>query len=328
MTNYNLLCIPAYIKRTRATRSSTIVSSHINLHGIIAHGSVDCYKVHLVAKGFKQRLGIDYDDTFNPVFMPATIHLILSLTTSQDWDLRLVDVKNAFFHDILEEHVYMKKPPGFSCSEFPSYDYKLDKALYSLKQAPRAWYSRVSEKLHSLDFSPSKADVSLFHYNKGPIKMFLLLYIDDIKIASSLSNATTALLRTLQADFALTDFGSLHYFLGIEVSWSPDGLYLSQQKYTIDLLRRAGMTACKPAPTLLSSSFNILAHDGDPLGPDDATKYHIIVGALQYLTLTHVDISFMVNKVNTVIHWRSQSGGMGVQWDTVASLFIIVHQSL
>jgi hypothetical protein len=126
-------------------------------------GSIDRYKAHIVAKGFKQHLSIDYDDTFNPVVKPAIIHLILSLATSQDWDLRQVDVKNVFLHSIMEDEVYMKQPLGFSSSEFLSYHCKMDKALYGLKHAPHAWYSRLSDKLQSLGFSPSKANVSLFH---------------------------------------------------------------------------------------------------------------------------------------------------------------------
>jgi hypothetical protein len=150
-----------------------------------ADGSVDRYKARLVAKGSKHRICIDYVDTFSPVVKTATICLILSLATSQDWDLHQVDVKNAFLHGILEEEVYMKQPPGFSNLEFLSYHCKLDKALYGLKQAPRAWYSRLSDKLRSLGFSPSEADASLLHYSKGPVKMFLLVYVDDIIIASS-----------------------------------------------------------------------------------------------------------------------------------------------
>jgi hypothetical protein len=118
-------------------------------------------------------------------------------------------------------------------------------------------------------------------------------------------------LRDLKDDFALKDLCDLHYFLGIEVSRVSDSIYLSQSKYTSDLLQRAGMSTCKAAPTPLAASVKISAHEGEPLTSEESTKYHSIVGALQYLTLTRPDISFSVNKVcqylhlPTSIHWTA-----------------------
>jgi histone deacetylase 1/2 len=274
-------------------------------------GSLDRYKARLVAKGFKQRYGIDYDDTFSPVVKAATIRIVLSVAVSKGWSLRQLDVQNAFLHGLLEEEVYMKQPPGYEDKSLPNYVCKLDKALYGLKQAPRAWYSRLSMKLQDLGFKPSKADTSLFFYEKGNISMYVLVYVDDIIVASSTPSATSALLNDLNKDFALKDLGDLHYFLGIEVNKVLDGIILTQEKYASDVLKRVGMSDCKPVTTPMSTSEKLSIHEGDALGPNDATQYRSVVGALQYLTLTRPDISFSVNKVcqflhaPTTVHWAA-----------------------
>ena len=220
----------------------------------------------MVAKGFKQRYGIDYEDTFSPVVKAATIRIILSLDVSKGWSLRQLDVQNAFLHGLLEEEVYMQQPPGFEVKSKSNYVCKLDKALYGLKQVPRAWYSRLSAKLISLGFKSSKADTSLFIYNKGNVTMFILVYVDDIIVASSTEKATAALLQDLREEFALKDLGDLHYFLGIEVSKVREGIVLSQGKYANELLQRVGMTQCKPVSTPLSTSEKLSLHDGSSLG--------------------------------------------------------------
>lgn len=132
--------------------------------------------------------------------------------------------------------------------------------------------------------------------------MFVLVYVDDIIVASSSSQATDALLKDLQAEFALKDLGDLHYFLGIEVKRTPNGLHMSQERYAQDVLSRSGMDKAKSVDTPLSTSEKLSLADGNLLGPDDATNYISVVGALQYLTLTRPDICFAVNKVCQFLH--------------------------
>lgn len=196
----------------------------------------------------------------------------------------------------------MKQPPGYESKSHPGYVCKLDKALYSLKLAPRAWYARLCNKLQALGFKPSKADTSLFYYNRGKHTLYVLVYVDDIIVASSSQDATDALLKDLQHEFVLKDLGDLHYFLGIEVNRSPDGLVLSQGRYAMDIISRAGMKNCKPVDTLMATSVKLSIEEGDRLSANDATKYRSLVGALQYLTLTRPDISFVVNKVCQFLH--------------------------
>jgi hypothetical protein len=201
-----------------------------------ADGIVDRYKTILVLKGFKQWYGIDYEDTFSLVVKMATIKNILSIVVSRGWCLRQLDVQNTFLYGVLEEDVYMKQPPGYVDSWLPQHICKLDKALYGLKQAPWAWYSKLSTRLVQLGFVISKADMSLFIYNKNNIVLYLLLYVDDIVVTSSSANAVTPLLQDLRSNFAIKDLGDLHYFLGIQVIKKNDGIILSQEKYAVEIL--------------------------------------------------------------------------------------------
>jgi histone deacetylase 1/2 len=146
---------------------------------------------------------------------------------------------------------------------------------------------------------------------KGSLTMFVLVYVDDIIVVSSVPGATVALLKKLNEDFALKDLGELHYFLGIEVSKVRNGILLTQEKYANDILERVGMSQCKPVNSPMSTSEKLSRYEGSILGPKDATNYRSVVGALQYLTLTRPDISFAVNKVcqflhaPTTVHWAA-----------------------
>jgi hypothetical protein len=132
--------------------------------------------------------------------------------------------------------------------------------------------------------------------------MFVLVYVDDIIIASSSQKATEQLLHKLNLEFALKDPRDLHYFLGIEVHKVSDGIVLTQEKYASDLLQIVGMGDCKPVASPMSISEKLLVFEGSPLGQHDSTQYRSIVGALQYLTLTRPNISFAVNKVCQFLH--------------------------
>ena len=197
-------------------------------HKFKSDGSLQRHKARLVANSKSQQVGLDYDETFSPVVKPATIQTVLSLAASRSWPIHQLDVKNAFLHRHLEETVYMKQPPGFASKEHPNHVCLLKKSLYGVKQAPRAWYYRFATFLTSIGLQSSKLDASLFIYRQGNTLAYLLLYVDNMILTASSTPMLNRLICTLSSEFAITDLGSLHYFLDISVVPTYTGLLLSQ----------------------------------------------------------------------------------------------------
>ncbi|CAL9010999.1 unnamed protein product [Prunus brigantina] len=150
-----------------------------------ADGTISRYKARLVAQGFSQEYGLDYDETFSPVVRHTTVRLILGLAVQFQWKLRQLDVKNAFLHGELQEEVFMKQPQGFVDPTYPDFVYKLQKSLYGLKQAPRAWNAKFTGYLPTLGFTVSHSDPSLFIKKTSSDILILLFYVDDIILTGS-----------------------------------------------------------------------------------------------------------------------------------------------
>lgn len=216
-----------------------------------ADGTLNKRKSRLVARGNEQEEGIDFVETYSPVVRTATIRSVLHVAAVKGWTIKQLDVENAFLHGDLKEHVFMKQPPGFADPEKPDYICKLRKAIYGLRQSPRAWFDKFSIFLIEFGFKCTHGDPSLFVYHHGDGVIYLLLYVDDMLLTGNNDKLMETLLVHLNTTFRMKDMGLVHYFLGIQVTHTSDGLFLCQEKYTTDLLATAGMSDCVPMPTPL-----------------------------------------------------------------------------
>jgi Reverse transcriptase (RNA-dependent DNA polymerase) len=211
-----------------------------------------------------------------------------------------MDVKNAFLQGNLDEEVYMTLPPGYKNEVDHNLVCKLNKSIYGLKQSPRAWYAKLSHSLLFLHFNKSSADSSMFVKYSNNITTIVLVYVDNIIITGNNEKEINNVKTYLKEKFDIKDLGKLKYFLGIEIAHSGKGLFLSQRKYTLDLLKETGKLGIKPANTPMDTNNKLEPESGEPL--KDIAQYQRLVGKLIYLTVTRPDIAFAVGTVSQFMH--------------------------
>ena len=197
-------------------------------------GNVEKYKARFIARGFTQKEGIDYDETFAPVSRYTTIRTIISLAAVFGWKLHQMDVKTAFLNGKIDEEVYIEQPESFVTHGNKTHVCKLKKALYGLKQAPRVWYARMDGFLHNLGFSKSIADSNLYFKAVHNHVLILVLYVDDLFLTGE-EQLIAQCKRELTSEFEMKDLGLMHYFLGLEVSQKLGEIFLTQGKYAVDI---------------------------------------------------------------------------------------------
>lgn len=277
-----------------------------------AGGAVDRFKARLVAKGFRQREGIDFGEVFAPVSKYSTLRALLATTAALDLELHQLDVKTAFLNGELEEEVYVQQPEGYS-EGGTQLVCRLHRALYGLRQSPRAWHTRLKDELHQLGFSPSAADPSLFRDSSA----FVLVYVDDILIAAKELDKVLAVKAALSEVFEARDLGPASIFLGMSIQRdrgsrsSRSSLRLSQAGMARRLVQQFGLQDCKPRQLPLSPALQLSAGQGDLLDKE-TSSYSQLVGSLLYLSVcTRPDIAHAVGVLTKFMsapsstHWQA-----------------------
>ncbi|KAI3772432.1 hypothetical protein L6452_03618 [Arctium lappa] len=254
------------------------------------HGTVTRNKARLVAQGYRQEEGIDYDETFAPVARLEAIRLFLAYAVYKDFIVYQMDVKSAFLNGKLNEEVYVEQPPGFYDPKHPNYVYKLDKALYGLKQAPRAWYDTLSSFLISENFERGKIDNTLFFRKiKGHI-ILVQIYVDDIIFGSTNPSLCTRFAERMKKEYKMSMMGELTYFLGLQIKQSDKGTFINQGKYVKDMLKKFDLNQASAMKTPMAPPLTL---NKDPSGkPVNVTAYRGMIGSLLYLTASRPDIMY------------------------------------
>ncbi|KAJ9557962.1 hypothetical protein OSB04_012576 [Centaurea solstitialis] len=253
-------------------------------------GTIIRNKARLVAQGYRQEEGIDYDETFAPVARLEAIRLFLAFAAHMNFKVYQMDIKNAFLNGKLNEEVYVAQPPGFVDPKFPDHVYKLNKALYGLKQAPRAWYDTLSTFLLSKGFVRGKIDSTLF-LKKYPKHILLVqIYVDDIIFGSINPKLCEKFELLMKSEYKMSMMGELTFFLGLQIKQSEKGIFINQGKYVHEMLKKFDLTSCTPMKTPMAPPLSL---DKDSKGkPVDVTLYRGMIGSLLYLTASRPDIMY------------------------------------
>nr|GEY97640.1 retrovirus-related Pol polyprotein from transposon TNT 1-94 [Tanacetum cinerariifolium] len=227
-------------------------------------------KSRLVAKGYAQKEGVDFEESFAPVARLEAVWLFIANAAHKSFTVYLIDVKTTFIYGPLKEEVYVNQPDGFVDPYNPDKVYRLKKALYGLKQAPRAWYDELSNFLVSKGFSKGSINPTLFITKHRRDILLMQIYVDDIIFGSMNLKHSKQFETLMHNKFEMSMMGELKFFLGIQIHQSPRSIFINQAKYAQEIL---------------------IKHDANLSGtPADQTKYRSMVGALVYLTASRPDI--------------------------------------
>lgn len=259
-------------------------------------GDVDKFKARLVAKGFHQTQGVDFYEVFAPVARWDTIRLILGAAARKRWNVFQLDVKSAFLHGDLQEDVYVDQPPGFETLDEIDKVYKLKKALYGLRQAPRAWYSKIEGYFQRKGFNKCYCEHTLFVKAEKEGILIVSLYVDDLIYTGNSEEMLEEFKASMKDEFSMTDLGRMKYFLGIEVIQDEEGIFIGQKKYAEDILEKFGMASCNFVKNPMVPGQKLSKEGYGP--PVDATMFKQMVGSLRYLTATRPDLIYSVNLVS------------------------------
>ncbi|GKA45527.1 putative ribonuclease H-like domain-containing protein [Tanacetum coccineum] len=262
-------------------------------------------KARLVAQGCTQKEGIDYDEVFAPVARIEAIRLFLAYASFKDFVVYQMDVKSVFLYGKIEEEVYVCQPPGFEDPDFLDRVYKVENALYGLHQALRAWYETLSTCLLDNGFQRGKIDKTLFIRRDKCDILLVQVYVDDIIFGSTKKSLCTEFEKMMHKKFQMSSMGELTFFLGLQVMQKEDGIFINQDKYVTEILKKFDFTDVKTASTPMETHKPLFK---DENGEDiDEHMYRSMIGSLMYLTSSRPNNMFVCKKQTMVANSTTEA---------------------
>ncbi|GKE58186.1 putative ribonuclease H-like domain-containing protein, partial [Tanacetum coccineum] len=238
-------------------------------------------KARLVAQGHRHEEGIDYDEVFAPVARIEAIRIFLAFASYMGFVVYQMDVKSAFLYGTIDEEVYVTQPPGFIDPKYPKKVYKVVKALYGLHQAPRAWYATLSTFLLQNRYKRGAIDKTLFIKKDKKNIILVQVYVDDIIFGSTKKSWCDEFEALMKSKFQMSSMGELTFFLGLQVKQKEDGIFISQDKYVTEILKKFDFINVKTASTPVETQ-RPLTKD-EEAADVDVHLYRSMIGSLMYL---------------------------------------------
>jgi hypothetical protein len=255
------------------------------------NGKIQKYKARVVAQGFTQIEGVDYDETFAPVAKFASLHVILAIAAEHDLEVQQMDVKLAYLNRELKEEIFMEPPPGFDVPD--GMVLCLVKAVYGTKQGGRVWYEEIREKLGTMGYQHTKADHAVFVRTHGTLSI-IALYVDDITMVSKDLKGINQNKAALRESYEMTDLGDISWILGMHVTRNCNAgwIAISQQKYIEEILGRFRMLDARPISTPTLANEHLIKLTSAKI---DIKAYQSAIGTLMYPMLgTCPDLAYTV----------------------------------
>ncbi|GJS46051.1 ribonuclease H-like domain, reverse transcriptase, RNA-dependent DNA polymerase [Tanacetum coccineum] len=257
-----------------------------------ANGNIIKHKARLVAKGYIQEHGIDFEEVFAPVARMETIRLLLAIAANNKWEVHHLDVKSAFLHGDLKEEVYVTQPEGFIKKQDQGKVYRLIKALYGLRQAPRAWNIKLDNTLKSLDFKKCALEQAIYIKTSKDSTLLIGVYVDDLIITGTPKKEIDKFKAQMEEKFEMSDLGLLAYYLGIEVTQTNGDISIKQSAYASKILKEAGMIDCNETLIPMDPGTRLTKITEGTMV--NSTEYRSLIGCLRYLLHTRPDLSYSV----------------------------------